>query len=442
MRATQHNARTRANGEVFSPAHNDRKINLKNAPHIDEEKIGANLCFNIYDGIYRLNEPDKMSFKQVEQRYYEEKVSDHLNVQNERYEKARHKEKIKTMDEYRMSPNSCVEEVILQIGKHDESVSEDELWNIAAKQMEWEKETFPQVVVLDYTLHIDEPKCAPHIHVRRVWIATDKDGNKYVSERGALKEMGIKPPKEDHDTTRRNNAKVTYTKLCRDHFESLCKEHGIILEPRKDKSEVGLEHIEYKLREMEACAKAAEEKAQLAEERAGAAEEKIAELSEKNKELEKKLDRALEIVNNNKIAISPETKKNVRGVVTSIEDLTRQKTELEIKEKEIAERERAVKNKESKLDKLIKRLDPENIIQRIVEALKPIINIFAGDLYGKLRKFLQFKRQDKLLEEFDRKYIGETMKNAHIDVKKEIEEAVREAEDFEKDKSPFDRDER
>ena len=59
-----------------------------------------------------------------------------------------------------------------------------------------------------------------------------------------------------------------------------------------------------------------------------------------------------------------------------------------------------------------------------------------------LIKFLQFKRQDKLLEEFDSKYIGETMKNAHIDVKKEIEEAVREAEDFEKDKSPFDRDER
>ena len=59
-----------------------------------------------------------------------------------------------------------------------------------------------------------------------------------------------------------------------------------------------------------------------------------------------------------------------------------------------------------------------------------------------MRKFLQFKCQDKLLEEFDRKYIGETMKNAHIDVKKEIEEAAREAEDFEKDKSPFDRDER
>ena len=442
-RVTQHNSRGRKDGTAFSPKHNDRSFNSSEAEHIDPSLTPENLLFNIYDGEYSQSDKEsKMSFEEAEKRYYNEHFTPHLDTRNESYIEQSHQEKIKSMEDYYDSKRTRPESQIVQVGTKALSIPASELREIVKEQIEWERATFPQAVILDYALHVDEPNCAPHFQITRVWVAHDKQGMEYVGQSAALREMGIDRPHTDKKESKFNNAKITYTLLCREHLEQLCRDHGIELEDRKPCSEVGLEFLDYKCRQAEEKAKTAEERAEAAEARAETAEEKIAELSEKNKELEKKLDRALEIVNNNKIAISPETKKNVRGVVTSIEELTRQKTELEVKEKELIEREKTVKNKESKLEKLIKKLDPENIIQRIVEALKPIINIFAGDLYGKLRKFLQFKRQDKLLEEFDRKYIGETMKNAHIDVKKEIEESVREAEDYGKDRYQFDRDER
>lgn len=456
-RVTQHNSRGRKDGTAFSPKHNDRSFKYSEADHIDPSLTSGNLLFNIYDGEYSQSEKEsKMSFEEAEMRYYHEHFTPHLDDRNESYKKQAHPEKIKSMEEYFDSERTRPESQIVQVGTKDFSIPVSELQEIVKEQIEWERVTFPQAVILDYALHVDEPNCAPHFQITRVWVAHDEQGFECVGQSAALREMGVDRPHKEKKESKVNNAKVTYTLRCREHLEQLCREHGIELEDRKSRSEVGLEFLDYKCRQAEEKAKAAEERAEAAEARAEAleekvqtseaevkkAEEKIAGLTEKNRELEIKLDHALSIVNNNKISVSPETKKNVRGVVTSIKDLTRREDEIETKEKELAERERAVKNKESKLEKLINKLDPENIIQRIVEALKPIINIFAGDLYERLRKFLHIKRQDKLLEEFDRKYIDESMKTVHIDVKKEIEEAVREADDFGKDGYPFDRDER
>lgn len=77
------------------------------------------------------------------------------------------------MDEYRKSPQTCPEEVILQIGKMGDTIPADMMARIIQEQINWEQQQFPGVKVLDVALHMDE-QGAPHIHERRAWVYTDK----------------------------------------------------------------------------------------------------------------------------------------------------------------------------------------------------------------------------------------------------------------------------
>ena len=426
-RATQHNSRGRKDGSAFSSKHNDREFDLKNAEHIDAELTPENVLYNIYDGEYSQSEKEnKMSFTEVERRFYEEHFSAHLNAQNESYEKQAHTEKIKSIDEYYAAKRTRPESQIVQIGNKEGSISADVLHEIVKEQLVWEKETYPQAVVLDYALHVDEPNCAPHIQISRVWIAHDKNGMECVGQSAALREMGIALPHEDKKENKYNNAKITYTLHCREHLEQLCRDRGIELDDRKPSSEVGLNFLDYKCRQAEAKAKAAEEKAQVAEEKVEAAEKKITELTEKNNELENKLEHALDIINNNKPAVLPETKKTVRGIVHSIDDLNKRVAEIEVKEKELEKREKTIKKTEGKLKELINRFDPEKFRDKVLSVLQPIINIFAGSYYEKFKDFLKIRRQEKLVEEFERGLVKEAMKNAKYDPQKEIQQIEKE----------------
>ena len=62
----------------------------------------------------------------------------------------------------------------------------------------------PNVKFLDLALHMDEGG-APHVHVRKVWVALDKDGEMYVSQRKALEDMRIQRPNPDKKNSRYNN---------------------------------------------------------------------------------------------------------------------------------------------------------------------------------------------------------------------------------------------
>lgn len=60
------------------------------------------------------------------------------------------------MDEYRKSPQTCPEEVILQIGKMGDTIPADMMARIIQEQINWEQQQFPGVKVLDVALHMDE----------------------------------------------------------------------------------------------------------------------------------------------------------------------------------------------------------------------------------------------------------------------------------------------
>lgn len=263
MRATIHNGRTSHLG-AFTPRHNDRNFNISHAEHIDPERVRNNRYWN-WTG-------KEITFEAAEQIFYEKYIRKHLDAQNARYRAQRHAERAKTMDEYRRSPQTCPEEVILQIGKMGDTIPADMMARIIQEQINWEQKQFPGVKVLDVALHMDE-QGAPHIHERRAWVYTDKQGNLAISQNKSLEQMGVELPNPDKPRGRFNNRKQTFSKRCREHLLQICKAHGLEIEEiPQEKSKNGRTLEDYKAAEAEKKAADAERRRQFSERAAESAE--------------------------------------------------------------------------------------------------------------------------------------------------------------------------
>lgn len=265
MRATIHNGRTSHLG-AFTPKHNDRNFNIKNAEHIDPERVKNNRYWN-WTG-------KEMTFEAAEQIFYEKHIRKHLDAQNARYKAQRHAERAKTMDEYRRSQQTCPEEVILMIGKAGDTIPADMMARIIQEQINWEQKQFPGVRVLDVALHMDE-QGAPHIHERRAWVYTDKDGNSAISQNKSLEQMGVELPNPDRPRGRFNNRKQTFSKRCREHLLQICREHGLEIEEiPQEKSKSGRTLEDYQAGEAEKRAADAERRREFSERAAESAEKR------------------------------------------------------------------------------------------------------------------------------------------------------------------------
>lgn len=264
MRATIHNGRTSHLG-AFTPKHNDRNFNIKNAEHIDPERVKNNRYWNWTGN-------PATTFEAAEQAFYEKHIRKHLDAQNARYRAQRHAERAKTMDEYRRSPQTCPEEVILQIGKRGDTIPADMMARIIQEQINWEQQQFPGVKVLDVALHMDE-QGAPHIHERRAWVYTDKDGNFAISQNKSLEQMGVELPNPDRPRGRFNNRKQTFSRRCREHLLQICREHGLEIEEiPQEKSRSGRTLEDYQAGEAEKRAAEADRRRQFSERAAESAE--------------------------------------------------------------------------------------------------------------------------------------------------------------------------
>lgn len=263
MRATIHNGRTGKDG-AYNTKHNDRQFDISHAEHIDPERVKNNRYWN-WTG-------KKITFEAAEQAFYEKHIRKHLDAQNARYKAQRHAERAKTMDEYRKSPQTCPEEVILMIGKAGDTIPADMMARIIQEQINWEQEKFPGVKVLDVALHMDE-QGAPHIHERRAWVYTDKDGNLAISQNKSLEQMGVELPNPNKPRGRFNNRKQTFSKRCREHLLQICREHGLEIEEiPQEKSRSGRTLEDYQAGEAERRAAEADRRRQFSERAAESAE--------------------------------------------------------------------------------------------------------------------------------------------------------------------------
>lgn len=265
MRATIHNGRTGKDG-AYNTKHNDRQFDIRNAEHIDPERVKNNRYWNWTGN-------PETTFEAAEQAFYEKHIRKHLDAQNARYQAQRHAERAKTMDEYRKSPQTCPEEVILQIGKLGDTIPADMMARIIQEQINWEQKTFPGVKVLDVALHMDE-QGAPHIHERRAWVYTDKDGNTAISQNKSLKQMGVELPNPDRPRGRFNNRKQTFSRMCRENLLQICREHGLEIEEiPQEKSRSGLSHVAYMTLQEEEKAASAERRREFSERAAESAKD-------------------------------------------------------------------------------------------------------------------------------------------------------------------------
>jgi hypothetical protein len=395
MRVSNHNARVGKNG-VFSPKHNDRNFNLE-PEHIDESKSKNNYYWMIYD--------ECKSFEECEKEFYKNKFLFSLESINEKHIKSRHKERIKTMDDYRTSPKTCPEETLYYIGDKSNTVDTNVLQEIILKQLEWESEQFPDVVYLNIAIHRDE-EGADHIHARKVYIAPDEDGFPIVNQTKALANMGIERPDTSKPSSKFNNAKMTYTKLVREHFIELCKEYGLEIETEpKDKSKTGYSLEEYKMKdtkskldEREASLDSQEEtflnKADKKEKEFQALQDKLDAQDKANKDLQKSLDTREERLNARE---SDLTKKDRELQVKQKECDTKQSEALQAKKKyySLAElREKDLKAVQDKLEELEKK---KNSLEEKEKSITELYNKMDS-----LYKDMQTAKENDSLENWAR----------------------------------------
>ena len=246
MRITTNNSRRSAGGRVYSPRHNDRTFSVENAPHINHARTADN-----WEWTWLENDGVLCSFEDAEREFYARYISDHLRAVNFRYEAQRHAERVKTIDEYRRAPQSCPEETIICIGNRDNHPDPSELLAAYLELQHWQQQTYPQLQVLDYAMHLDE-QGAPHIHERHVWTYTDADGHLAIGQARALKQMGIERPHPEQPRSRYNNEKMTYTQAVREKFVEICRQRGLEIKTQpRERSQSGLTLLEYQSRQEE-----------------------------------------------------------------------------------------------------------------------------------------------------------------------------------------------
>ena len=238
---TNHGRHTR--GRAYSPRHNDRQFNLQNAPHIDPAHTADSWTWTWLENYGRL-----CSFEDAEREYYARYISDHLRAVNARYEAQRHAERMRSLDEYRRAPQSCPEETIVCIGNREHHPDPGELLAAYLELQHWQQQTYPQLHVLDYAMHLDE-QGAPHIHERHVWTYTDADGHLAIGQARALEQMGVQRPHPEQPRSRYNNEKMTYTQAVREKFVAICRQRGLEIKTQpRERSQMQAMKKEVRLR--------------------------------------------------------------------------------------------------------------------------------------------------------------------------------------------------
>lgn len=240
MKVVSHMSRVHA-----GPAnHNSRSDFKVMSSNIDFTKVKDNWYWNCLTGDAEQNQ----NFRKVEEEYYTKNYSDSLNAQNERHKKQRHPNRCKTMDQIINGKNTKPHEQILQLGSKDNHATREQLLDVLKDYVKWHTENFPQAVILDMALHMDE--ATPHVHIRRVFEVETEDGKKILQSQ-ALREMGLERPNTNLPNGQFNNEIMTFTSMNRDKLTEIAIAHGLDIEITDEKCKTKhLQPEEYKLKKI------------------------------------------------------------------------------------------------------------------------------------------------------------------------------------------------
>lgn len=229
-RITNHSGRAhKSSGRVYNVDHNDRQFE-----HENNDLESRNVYWQC------LQTDEIVTFKQCEREMYQHLYGEHLRKCNENAEKNRHADRIKTIDDYLKSAAMAPEETLYYLGDKDNQVPTELLNEFAKDMVQYIETTFPQIKVLDYAIHRDE-EGADHIHMRKTYMAYDKNGDLAPQQNKALEQMGIERPDKNQPRSRYNNNKQTFTAMERVYMKEWCLQHNIELttEPPREPGKQG-----------------------------------------------------------------------------------------------------------------------------------------------------------------------------------------------------------
>ncbi len=232
LRASQHS------GREGSGRHNDRSFLTgrsaawiqEHAGHIDPTRTSKNQVVT-WD-----HQPD---IERSERAWYARTYGPAQEETNRRYVRERHPDRCKTTDDLYTGRLTRPEEMILQVGSKDARVDTgafiDAFNAYQARLVEWSHTHGDHMHILSIALHMDET--TPHIHLRRVWDYTDRDGLTRLGQAKALEQAGIELPDPTKPAGRYNNRKMSFDNLARGWWQEACRAHGLEIEtvPRPDR---------------------------------------------------------------------------------------------------------------------------------------------------------------------------------------------------------------
>ena len=265
MRATLHCGRANSRGQVYKAKHNDRQFDYWKEPHIDATETRNNHDANCVPVTLLQEFPDihcsekeskeiwQMDFTQAEKLFYRKVFGKWLDRQNEKHEKSRHHERVKTMEQIYNNKKFAPDENIIQYGDRDKHPPVETLKACYDEYFDWhEKKYGEHIRVLNFSVHVDEKGGTPHVHERKVYFAKNADGIYEINQQKALENYYSLP--EGTEKSRYNNLKQQYTAECREKWEEIGREHGLEiaydrLPPRKhkEKNEYIIEQQEKKI---------------------------------------------------------------------------------------------------------------------------------------------------------------------------------------------------
>lgn len=265
MRASLHSGRANSKGQVYKAKHNDRQFDYWKEPHIDATEtinndevncVPVTILQEFSDIQFTQKEREEiwqMDFTQSEKLFYRKVFGAWLDRQNEKHERSRHHERVKSMEQIYNNKKYAPDETILQYGNRDKQPSVDLLKACYSDFFDWhEKKYGEHIRVLNFSVHVDEKGGTPHVHERKVYFSKNADGVYEINQQKALENYYSLP--DGTEKSRYNNLKQQYTAECREKWEEIGREHGLEiacdrLPPRKhqEKNEYILEQQEKKI---------------------------------------------------------------------------------------------------------------------------------------------------------------------------------------------------
>lgn len=233
MKLTRHNGRSGRHG-AYNPRHNDRRFDLENSEHIDQERAKQNVYWDCYQGFHfpiDQEQEDRIvySFEQIERAFYSEHYDDYCEAQHERNRKAGHSNRDRSTEDLWRDKKTCPEESLIQIGTMEKSVSPAVLAEIAAEFFEeFDRRFGDHIHILDWSLHLDE--ATPHIHERHVFDCENRYGEVAPQQEKALEALGFELSYPDQKPGKMNNRKKTFDAACREMLFDICRNHGLHLD--------------------------------------------------------------------------------------------------------------------------------------------------------------------------------------------------------------------